>query len=329
MKKELLSLIIPAYNAEPYLENCLKSILKQTYENLEIIIVDDGSTDRTGFIADQYQDEFSEIISVIHTDNHGVTEARFEGIKASKGEWIGFVDADDEIEQDMYAKLHKNAIQYNADISHCGYVTIVNGGERIHEFYNTGLFLVQNRFEGLVELLDGIFEPTLCTKLFRRKLLMKLQNDNVIDKSIKFYEDLLMNFYLFNSAECSVYEDFCGYHYLARSSSATRNHFQIEQLLDPVYVHSKIYDNVELDLKDIACRNYLRSCIRAYAGLLHRKEYIEKSAEFKSIIVEHKEWWHLLSRNDQIKLHILLISPKLYGFLNKIYRTHFQTKVYE
>ena len=219
---ELISVVVPAYNVGPYLAHCLDSILEQTYQNLEIIIVDDGATDDSASIATAYMARWPDKIRFYHTENHGVTSARLTGVLASQGEWIGFVDGDDEIEEDMYERLYRNAVHYRADISHCGYKTIVNGGERVHEFYNTGRLMELDRLGGVKELLAGSFEPSLCNKLFRADLLRGMLQRGEMDLSIKHNEDLLMNYYLFRSAAHSVFEDFCGYRYLARRSSVTR-----------------------------------------------------------------------------------------------------------
>ena len=117
--ENLISVIVPVYNVASWLPRCLDSILAQTYKNLEIVIVDDGSLDHSGCIADEYAKTYPEKICVIHTENKGVTAARLRGVREASGSWIGFVDADDEIESDMYAVLWNYAIQYQADISHC------------------------------------------------------------------------------------------------------------------------------------------------------------------------------------------------------------------
>lgn len=116
----LISVIVPAYNIENYIENCLESIIRQTYKNLEIIVIDDGSTDNTGKIIDNFSN-FDKRIKVIHKKNEGVSKARLLGVEESKGEYIGFVDGDDQIEKYMYEHLLNNALKYRADISHCGY----------------------------------------------------------------------------------------------------------------------------------------------------------------------------------------------------------------
>ena len=100
----MISVIVPVYNVEPYLRKCLDSILAQTYRNLEILVIDDGSTDGSGRICDEYAGR-DERIKVFHTENHGLSCARNLGLDNANGEWIGFVDSDDWIEPDMYEVL--------------------------------------------------------------------------------------------------------------------------------------------------------------------------------------------------------------------------------
>lgn len=326
---ELISVVIPAYNVGPYLDNCLNSVLKQTYPDIEVLLVDDGSTDDTAKIADRFQAKYPSIFRVFHTDNRGVTMARFEGIRAARGEWIGFVDGDDEIEADMYKRLYTNAKQYYADISHCGHRTIVNGGERIHDFYNTGRFAQQDRPAGLKDLLAGSFEPSLCSKLFRKSLLQSLVHSDWMDPSIKFNEDLLMNYFLFREAQSSVYEDFCGYHYLAHSSSATRSEFRIEKILDPVKVRKQILDHTEQELIDIAWRKYLVACTVAYSILISQNGNESLIISLKTELKRNKDQWIRLSKTEQIKLILILAIPKMYNTLYQFYVTLIQEKRYE
>ena len=327
---EYISIIIPAYNAAHYLENCLDSVLNQTYPNLEIVLINDGSTDNTKEIADRYQAQFPKIIHVIHVDNQGVTQTRFTGILASHGEWIGFVDADDEVEPDMYERLYNNVVKYGADISHCGHITIVNGGERVHEFYNTGRFAKQNNKEGLFDLLEGVFEPSLCTKLIRRELAEQVIKENVISTTIRYNEDVLMNYYLFKAATSSVFEDFFGYHYLARPDSATRKKFNEKKVLDPVQVYRQILEDASgEEYKDIVEKNYLTACMHAYSALYKQNGCIEKCKTLKQILKANRDKWHLMRRNDRIKLRLMMASPGLYKTMYRWYANHLQKKQYE
>ena len=113
-----VSIIVPIYKVEKYLNRCIDSILNQTYKNIEVILVDDGSPDRCGAICDNYS-KIDKRIKVIHKKNEGLAEARNAGIKIATGEYISFVDSDDFINKNMYKVLYENAIKYDADISMC------------------------------------------------------------------------------------------------------------------------------------------------------------------------------------------------------------------
>ena len=326
---ELISVIVPAYNVGPYLPNCLDSILAQSYQNIEIVIVDDGATDDSASIACAYHEKWPEKVCFLHTENRGVTSARLIGVQAAHGAWIGFVDGDDEIEEDMYERLYRNAVQYNAEISHCGYKTIVNGGERIHEFYNTGRLVQQNRIEGLKGLLGDFFEPGLWNKLFRADLLRVMIQCGEMDLSVKYNEDLLMNFYLFRMAECSVYEDFCGYHYLARSSSVTRSQFLAQKMLDHVKVRKQILEQVDSELEDLMWGDYLKACVNAYGAFSCREGEEVNAATMKTILLDNRDKWHLMSKADQIKLKGRLFFPGVFNRLYRIYVRYIRKNKYE
>ena len=245
---DMISVVVPIYNGGKYIERSIQSILEQTYTNIEVIAVDDGSTDNSLEILN-YMREADARIRLVCQENKGVTSARIAGVKAAKGDWIGFVDVDDEIETTMYNRLLINAKDYYADISHCGYQMIFPS--RVDYYYDTGKLLLQDNQRGLKDLIEGKFiEPGLCNKLYRRKLFNKLLIDNYIDTSIKNTEDLLMNFYLFREANTSVYEDFCPYHYIKRAGSASTAKINENKLGDPLKV-LKIIRNETLNNRNL------------------------------------------------------------------------------
>ena len=144
MDEKLVSVIIPAYNIEDYIGRCLDSIISQTYKNLEIIVVDDGSRDYTGEILDNYAKK-DRRIKVIHKENGGVSSARNKGIEAAEGDYIGFIDGDDLIEPEMYKTLVDLLEEENADIAHCGYQMVFP--DRIDYYHNTGKKKIQTTEE--------------------------------------------------------------------------------------------------------------------------------------------------------------------------------------
>ena len=117
----MISVIVPVYNVEPYLRKCLDSVINQTYKDMEILIVDDGSTDGSDDICDEYKTD--KRVRVFHTENRGLSCARNVGLDNAKGDWIGFVDSDDWIEPEMYELLIKGAEETGADIVECGIFT--------------------------------------------------------------------------------------------------------------------------------------------------------------------------------------------------------------
>ena len=152
-----ISVIVPTYNIENEITRCVESILRQTYQNLEIILVNDGSTDGTLNVLQELSQRDPRI-RVINKSNEGVTRARLDGVKAATGDWIGFVDGDDYVEPMMFETLLENVYQYDADISHCGYQMVFPS--RVDYYYNTGRVVQQDHITGLKDLLIGAFiEP--------------------------------------------------------------------------------------------------------------------------------------------------------------------------
>ena len=121
----LISIIVPVYNVESYLKKCLESIINQTYKNIEIILIDDGSTDSSGKICDDYANK-DKRIKVIHKQNGGVSDARNTALDICRGDYIGFIDSDDYIELDMYETLLKFLLNNNLDVAMCSSYTVKN-----------------------------------------------------------------------------------------------------------------------------------------------------------------------------------------------------------
>ena len=240
-----ISIVIPAYNIAKELGPCLDSVLAQTHQNIEIIVVNDGSKDDTASVIDQYA-ALDPRIKAIHKENGGVTSARLRGVSEATGEWIGFVDGDDYIEPQMYEKLLSNAEKYHADISHCGYRMVFPS--RVDYYYNTGRIVEQDHDTALNDLVKADFvEPALVNKLYKRSLFSRMLDNQLMDPSIRNFEDLLMNFYLFQEAQKSVFEDVCSYHYMLRPGSAATGKLNEHKLLDPLRVLKKIQQASDAD----------------------------------------------------------------------------------
>ena len=149
MNNPLISIIVPIYNVEVYIRNCVDSILGQSYENIEIILVDDGSPDNCGDICDEYGSK-DKRIKVIHKKNGGLSSARNAGIDIATGDYLGFIDSDDWIESDMYESLYTALTSHKADISVCGRYIVE--GSRITTISDSEKAEVFTRSEALSEL---------------------------------------------------------------------------------------------------------------------------------------------------------------------------------
>ena len=326
-----ISVIVPAYNNAPWLPRCLDSLLEQSHTNLEIIVVDDGSQDDTAQILEKYATQDSRV-RVIHKENGGVTAARLTGLTAAAGEWIGFVDGDDQVDPDMYQRLLKNADAYHADISHCGYRMVFADG-RVNYFHNTGKIVQQDRDTGLSDLLSGtMIEPGLCNKLYRRELIENLLEDPSDLKNIRINEDLLMNFMLFKNAERSVFEDFCPYQYIVRDNSASRQKLNWHQVHDPILVKEKILKIAPESLHMQAETAYLSTCIDVYAAVVlseKKNDYADVTKGIRAELRKRKAALSRMSTRRRILAKLIVAAPGLFCVLYKAYARHCQVNPYQ
>ena len=310
MSKEiLLSIIVPAYNVARWITRCMDSILAQSYRNIEVIVIDDGSTDETPVIIDEYSEK-DQRVHVIHKNNQGLVKSREVGIKAACGEFVGFVDGDDEIEPHMYEKLINNAVKHNAQISQCGIMYCFYDGRR-KPVHGAETLTVYDRIEGLKAILSGDeMEPSLCNKIYHASII----KDSCLDPTIVNNEDMLRNVVLFNRAEHSVMEDFCGYHYWRREESMSNNTKSVEIGKNVIKARELILEFVPEELKEAAINNYTDGAISIYNRLINdqTKEAAILKDKCRNIIKEYglKKTKH--SCLYTIKMLAILYFPKLY-----------------
>ncbi len=234
---ELISVIVPVYGAEKVLDRCVSSILAQTYRNLEIVLVDDGSPDRCPELCDAYAEKY-ERIRVVHKPNGGLTSAWKAGVQASAGAFLGFVDSDDWIDADMYEHLYGALEEQGADLAMAGLVFDYEDPsfpprkesnrmeERVYD---------REALERLFPVLinDGSFigrtlQPSRVTKLFRRELVEK--NLWLWDERVTVGEDLQMVFgAILDARKVCAIPDYYPYHYWYNQASMTGGH-------DPAYL---------------------------------------------------------------------------------------------
>ncbi|MBQ7903326.1 MAG: glycosyltransferase [Oscillospiraceae bacterium] len=315
--EHLISIIVPAYNAGPWLSDCLDSIISQTYKNLEIIVIDDGSTDRTAQIIDEYVKKDNRIIA-IHQPNAGLVAVREHGIELATGDYIGFVDADDTVQPDMYERLLSNALKYNADISHCG-VSFVWPDGKTDAHYGTDKLLIQDNYTGLRDLLNGDnIEPSLCNKIYSKCII----KNSCIDTSVLNNEDILRNFTLFSRAEKSVYEDFCGYNYFQRQGSMSKDKSKaIESFRHIVKARKLILDNSSKEIFPFAMRLWLSTFVNMVnQSCFDADENIKNLCkECRATIKKEKSNIRYLIKRQQIAAYLIIYAPWLHKIVYKIY----------
>ncbi len=310
-----LSVIVPCYNIEAFIEKTVQSILAQTYSNLEVILVDDGSTDGTSAIIDRIEQE-NACIRAFHKENGGVSSARICGIEHASGDWIAFVDGDDLLKPEMYAVLIDNAVQYDADISHCGYEMVFP--DHVDRYYGTGKLVVQDNNRGLSDLLSGDYvEPGLWNKLYKRGIVLEALEECRPVQNIRNMEDLLWNYYFFKRAERSVYVDECYYQYILRSGSAATSTLNRHKVLDPYRVFSKIEKDVsdKPELLEITRRRKASALIGIAAIDDESELWAEKSSKKARRIIRKNMISYLgsnFSPGLKLKLFLAGISPRLY-----------------
>ena len=209
MESNKISVIVPVFNVESYLEKCVKSIIEQTYKNLEVILVDDGSTDKSGLLCDELKQQDYRI-KVIHKTNGGLSDARNEGIRVSTGKYLSFVDSDDYLERTALEQMMQAILISRSEIAICNIMRFYDDG-CAEEFYNPTDN--QEVLEGMRRF-DTLNQPSVCNKLFDAKLFT-----NISFPFGKFYEDTYIYHELLYKANKVVLTGKTGYWYLSRKGS--------------------------------------------------------------------------------------------------------------
>ena len=212
MKNPLISVIIPVYNVEKYLRKCIESVVGQTYKNLEIILVDDGSTDNSSKICDDFAAKDDRIV-IIHQPNAGLSSARNLGLDIMKGDYVSFVDSDDWIEKDMFATLLTILKEEDADIAICSYYWVVE--DRCFPIDDSGKKVIYNRENALRELFrDKVIRNYVCDKFYKREVF-----EGIRFPVGRFYEDIAIIYKLFDKIDKLVSVGIPKYYYRIHDDS--------------------------------------------------------------------------------------------------------------
>lgn len=320
MRTPLISVIIPVYNVEKYLHRCLDSVIAQTYQNLEIICVDDGSIDESGRICNQYAVRDARI-KVIHQENQGLSAARNRGLDAADGEYIAFVDSDDYILEGMYKKMLDKLLDYSVDLCVCQWQYEFSDGRQVVKKKNIDptIYGCKTSLEFARFLYRGNYENGVVVaawnKLYRRALLDKIRFEGRIHEDEVFCGRIM-------AKNISVYvmeEQF--YVYAQNGDSLTNKPFSANKFffLDALAERRELFKSdafIRQETELLYCNMYIEYCLRARkdgVAVSHPERYRQIFRKmFSSLRREGKA-------NIKFRLRMMLFSfsPSLYRFITK------------
>ena len=304
-----LSVIVPVFNSQKYLHRCISSILNQTHKELQLILVDDGSTDDSGRICDSFAENDSRII-VIHQSNVGVSEARNRGLEVATGDFITFVDSDDYIESIMYEELIRLLVKYNADISHCGYKRVDAEGVVLKEVNGTHRVFCQNSIEASNCFLQGkYFNCGIWNKLFKSELFKDIR----FDGNLRINEDVVVGFLAFQKAKNIVFCDESYYCYVVHKESACNTVDDKKRILDVIEATKIMLTKCISEKNRITLSNRLfDKKLQLYRWYILNKYDETKKKQIKKEIKNLKKVSNSLNRRSKWNYYLMIYFEAVY-----------------
>mgnify|MGYP000845005447 FL=1 len=315
-----ISVIVPVYNAEDYLHYAMKSLLKQTYKNFEVILVDDGSTDNSGNLCDEYAQKYH-FIRTFHKINGGLSDARNYGVEQAHGEFITFLDADDYLEFDALQYLSEVQKEYDVDIV----TTILNRTTKYHDTVKKLNIEVKiaDKYEALEEILyDVNAQSYSCGKLYRKDILMKRKFPLG-----RIYEDsYIISEHVYEAEKIALSSNRI-YHYIVRigsivNSPVTEKKFEFfdalshtREILKTLYNHDQNLMKA-LDAKTVIGAFHLINRAEKDKNILNRIKLLTKKM-FLSVLLNPK-----VSKKNKIKYILFLLNPNKYNYMRKFIRSN-------
>lgn len=312
MIKEKISIIVPVYNVEAYLERCVESILKQTYTNLEILLVNDGSTDKSGELCDKLALR-DHRIRVIHKENGGLSDARNRGIDEASSNLIGFIDSDDYIDEDMYETLYRQMVASKADLSMCGHYDVYHQiPEKQVAEIKTWELMPEEAIKMVMEA--KILSVTAVNKLYKKALFEQLRF-----RIGKIAEDAFIMVDLIHQCSKIVATNEKKYYYVHRENSITTQKFSLKFLnvIEAYEQNAKIISENYPDLYDVAIMRLNWAYFYVLDRLLVDNDFKDKVLEDRLISYLKKNKKSILmdsrfTRARKMSFLALCLSRKLY-----------------
>lgn len=262
----MISIIVPVYNIDKFLRKCVDSLLRQTYQDIEILLIDDGSTDSSSDICDELEEKYPEVVHVIHTKNGGLSAARNIGIKYARGEYIGFVDGDDWVEPEMFETLIHNMEQSGCNLSICSLKPdFSEHGEEMNKVNTSRMLGKEELMEAL--LTDYSVLGYACNKLFRSEYAEK----TLFDETLYSSEDIDFCVRYAEFVDYAIATDSQLYHYRQRIGSMTSDFSYSFRKLSVIKAYENILPIYKSSYPLLACivERYL---VKQYLNVLGRME---------------------------------------------------------
>lgn len=274
----LISIVIPAYNAERYLNSCLNSVVNQSYKNLEIICVNDGSTDNTQLILEQYSKKDCRI-KIINRENGGLSAARNSGIDIATGDYIGFVDADDWIDKDMYKILYENIRKHKSEIAVCKFVCVFK--LKINTARNTDPVTLKG-IKAIDNLFSNFYGDYAWNKLYKKSLF-----DNIRYPEGTYFEDRYVTYKLYERASKITFVDKGLYYYLQHKQSIMHENFGIKKMKDNINSYVERLENKHFSENYLFWESFVDT-LRTYlmSSLKKANEEGSQQTEYLNSVIE-------------------------------------------
>ena len=298
MKNELISVVLPIYNVELYLEECIDSVIDQSYKNLEIILVDDGSTDKSSFICDEFSKKDPRI-KVIHKDNGGLSDARNVGIRSASGEYIALVDSDDLIAENFIEQLYQSCINSNSMIAVCKFSSFSKTSDLSFSEKQSKTEIISGR-----DLIKQIylgqasqFGFVAWNKLYNRKLF-----DFIQYPVGRIYEDTFTTYKLFlNSNQISLLDQPL-YFYRIRPESIMSTKVSLKKVKDGVDADASVvkyfYENQDYEILTYASSYFCKQAVLTYYKWIPKVNRAEKAEAKQYLKTVYRQTWNYCRKSS-------------------------------
>ncbi|MDO5292492.1 MAG: glycosyltransferase [bacterium] len=316
MKENLVSVIIPIYNAASYLEKCIESVIQQTYEKLQIILINDGSTDNSLEICNKFRKKDIRI-EVISTENEGVSAARNKGLASAKGQYLCFMDSDDYIETNMIERLYKRYVNTSVQLSICGFYEIIGYTKIQRTIGRVQQLDKEHAIEQLLE--EESYRGYLWNKMFDVEIIKK--HKICFDSSIKVWEDVLFVAEYLMYCNKIVYDPQPLYYYCFNGNSASHKSNEVESAFHVILAQEYIDTIIPKEFQkahQILAMRVLKSAMDVCRVSSKQKndKFVKKT---KSIMKKYKKsGQELLTRKDKALCSICSTSTNAFCLLYEL-----------